>query len=67
MKIKLLKLLEEAGIKTYDIVEDEKYDFLKVISQLATRWRVLSDDFKKELYEAMGLIPPEEKNNQRLS
>ena len=53
---KVYELFDEAGIETINDNGEYK-DFEDVLSQLATRWRVLSDDFKNELFDAMGLIP----------
>ena len=58
---KLVELLKECGVNVYDNKTGNYFDFNNVFLQLSQRWRVLSDNTKKELYNAMGIIPPEEK------
>lgn len=53
-------LLNKIHIQTCYYDEDgdiEVRDFSDVMSDLATSWDVLNDDYKNELYAAMGIIP----------
>lgn len=59
-KSKLETLLEKLHIELYDYNEDCEFEirsFEDVINDLAKSWGVLNDDYKDELYEAMGIMP----------
>ena len=51
------RLLEKIHIDLYEEDGKSRY-FLSVMTDLAKSWEVLNDDYKDELYEAMGIVPP---------
>lgn len=60
-KSKLETLLDKLHIDLYDYNGEygslEPRIFEDIISDLAKSWEVLNDDYKDELYEAMGIMP----------
>ena len=65
-KSKLETLLEKLHIDLYNYNEDCEFgirSFEDVINDLAKSWGVLNDDYKDELYEAMGIVPSKPKSN----
>lgn len=60
-KIKLEELLEKIRIDTHYYDDMIVRDFADVVEDLAKSWGALNDDYKDELYEAMGIMPSKPK------